>query len=272
MRDHQTDDAEYFVLNTHWDHVSQNARLYSAQLIRSQIDAIAGNRPLIVMGDLNVGPSNIAIQYLFGANDRDGFQLQDSYREAFPVPDSGEGTFNGFFGNKSGARIDYILHTDQFRTEDAGIVHTNFDGRYPSDHFPVTATLAAVTEPITGDFDADGDVDCDDLDGYIGNLGATVTAELAPLDLDNDGTITGSDANTHITTLVQTSNGRVGTFPGDLNCDGEVSVLGDVFLLIGNLDSPATSYSQGDVNFNGTVAVLGDAFILIGNLGKTNEP
>ena len=125
---------------------------------------------------------------------------------------------------------------------------------------------------LLGDFDADGDVDCDDLDGYVGNLGATVGPTLVPLDLDNDGTLTASDANTLITTLVQTSNGRTGTFPGDLNCDGEVNVLGDGFALLENLRNPVTSYSQGDLNFDGFVNVLRDGFVLVANLGKTNNP
>lgn len=125
---------------------------------------------------------------------------------------------------------------------------------------------------VLGDFDADGDVDCDDLDGYIGNLGVTVDPTLAPLDLDNSGTLTGSDANTLITTLIQTSNGLTGTFPGDLNCDGEVTVLGDGFVLLRNLQNPVTRYSQGDINFDGFVNVLDDGFILIANLGMTNNP
>ena len=83
--------------------------------------------------------------------------------------------------------------------------------------------------------------------------------------------ISAADATTHITTLVQTSNGNTGTFPGDLNCDGEVDVLGDAFALIGNLGNAVTSYSQGDISFDGTVDVLGDAFTLIGNLGSTND-
>ena len=83
----------------------------------------------------------------------------------------------------------------------------------------------------SGDFNGDTVVDCADLDGYVGNIGVTVAANLtlAPLDVDNDGTITATDANTHITTLVATSNGQVGTFPGDLNCDGMVDVLTDAF-------------------------------------------
>jgi hypothetical protein len=125
---------------------------------------------------------------------------------------------------------------------------------------------------VVGDFDGDGDVDCADLDGYVGNIGAAATGALEALDIDDDGTISAADANTHITTLVMTSNGQTGTFPGDLNCDGTVNVLGDAFALVGNLGNAVTSYSAGDINFDGTVNVLGDAFTLIGNLGNSNAP
>ena len=79
--------------------------------------------------------------------------------------------------------------------------------------------------------------------GHVGNLGTAVTAELTTLDLNNDGTLSAADANTLITTLVETSNDVLGTFPGDLNFDGTVDVLGDAFSLIGNLgnaDNPAS--------------------------------
>ena len=125
---------------------------------------------------------------------------------------------------------------------------------------------------LLGDFDGSGVVDCADLDGYVGNIGSAADGELAVLDLDGDGTLSADDANTLITTLVQTSNGQVGTFPGDLNCDGTVNVLGDAFALVGNLNNTVTTYSAGDLNFDGTVNVLGDAFTLIGNLNNTNNP
>ena len=128
---------------------------------------------------------------------------------------------------------------------------------------------------VLGDFDGNNMVDCADLDGYIGNIGISVaeaTGGLANLDFDLDDTITEEDAEMVIQNLVVTSNGFTGTFPGDLNCDGTVNVLGDAFLLVGGLNSPATMYSQGDLDFNGSVDVLGDAFILVGNLGMSNEP
>ena len=156
----------------------------------------------------------------------------------------------------------------------SGQAYEDGDAKQSGDRDFVLALSSDFPDVLTdllGDFNLDGEVTCDDLDGYVGNLGATVTAELAPLDLDNDGTISAADTNTHITTLVQTSNGRTGTFPGDLNCDGSVDVLSDAFALIANLGNSVTRYSQGDINFDGTVNVLGDAFILIGSLGSTND-
>ena len=129
----------------------------------------------------------------------------------------------------------------------------------------------AITEPVAGDFNADGLVNCDDLDAYIGNLGAAATGELAQLDLGQNGTVDTVDTDLFIGFLIETSNGVVGTFPGDLNCDGQVNVLGDAFALIGNLGNATTRYADGDINFDGTVNVLGDAFRLIGNLGKSND-
>ena len=123
---------------------------------------------------------------------------------------------------------------------------------------------------LVGDFDGNGVVDCDDLDGYIGNIGADATGMLAALDFDGNGTLTGSDADMVIAQSVTTSNGVTGTFLGDVNCDGSVNVLGDAFALVGNLGASATMYSQGDLDFNGSVDVLGDAFILVGNLGMNN--
>ena len=63
---------------------------------------------------------------------------------------------------------------------------------------------------------------------------------------------------------------RVGTFLGDFNCDGEVDVLNDAFILVGSLGSSVMSYSDGDANLDGTVDVLDDAFVLVGNLGMSN--
>jgi len=102
---------------------------------------LAGNRPVVVLGDLNVDEENAALAMLCGAKDADGWRLIDSYREVVPQRDPNEATFHAFQGKKAGSRIDFILHTEGFRATQAGIDRTDFDGRYPSDHYPVTAVL-----------------------------------------------------------------------------------------------------------------------------------
>ena len=137
----------------------------------------------------------------------------------------------------------------------------------------IASIVGGATPSPIGDFNENGIVDCDDLDGYIGNLGTSVadtTGPLANLDFDLDDTLTAADADDVIRTLVVTSNGVAGTFPGDLDCNGTVDVLNDAFALINNLGSTVMSYADGDVNFSGNVDVLNDAFALIGNLGETN--
>ena len=145
---------------------------------------------------------------------------------------------------------------------------------YSGDHSYTVSNISISTPfvPSLGDFDADGDVDGDDVDFYIGNLGQPATGELAQLDLNGDGDVTQADHDLHVTTLVTTSNGVQGALLGDVDLDGTVDVLGDGFDLIGNLGQNATSRAQGDLNADGLVDVLGDAFILIGDLGQSNNP
>ena len=64
----------------------------------------------------------------------------------------------------------------------------------------------------------------------------------------------------------------VGALSGDTNLDGTVDVLGDAFILVGNLGSESTCWTDGDFDGNGIIDVLGDAFILVGNLGTSLEP
>ena len=142
-------------------------------------------------------------------------------------------------------------------------------GRQTLSNFQFSAAAGPVPG-ATGDFDGDGDVDCDDLDGFINNLGEAATGALAELDIDGDGVLSEEDADSHIATLVVTSVGVTGTVLGDLNCDGEVNVLIDAFALVASLGNAVTTYAEGDLNFDGQVTVLGDAFTLVGNLGASN--
>ena len=154
LQDKLDGNREYFVLNTHWDHQVAAANNHSATLIRERLGLLAEGRPMIVMGDLNSTESSTAYRRLVGLEDPAGLQLSDAYREATPTISRDEATYHGYFGGTRGSRIDFVLHDDSFETLDATIVRTNYSGRYPSDHFPVTATLRLrVPEPsVTSQF------------------------------------------------------------------------------------------------------------------------
>lgn len=135
------DGNEFVLLNTHWDHQVQAARVFSAKLIRKRLAELAEGKPVIVTGDLNAQPDNLAFQMLIEPSNASDVQLIDSYRKAHSQVADEEATYHGFRGSVRGARIDYVLHSSEFRTKVAGIERWHLGQRYPSDHYPVTATL-----------------------------------------------------------------------------------------------------------------------------------
>ena len=58
------------------------------------------------------------------------------------MPDpKGEGTFNRWMGHRKGCRIDWVLTSKHFHVVKADIIRDEYDSRYTSDHFPITATV-----------------------------------------------------------------------------------------------------------------------------------
>ena len=208
--------------------------------------------------------------------------VTDPYRDQGPVAQNIQ--FDQYAGALAELALDdpNIMAVNSRRVTDGLGWNMTNPSEFLSDivHYtPSGARLLAAVEAqlilnggLLGDFDRDNDVDIDDIDFYAGNIGSAAAGALSQQDLDGDGTITLDDLQTHIETYVQTSNGEAGTFLGDLNLDGSVTVLDDAFILISNLNGSATSYAQGDLNLDGTVNVISDAFALIGNLGRTNAP
>ncbi len=91
-------------------------------------------------GDFNAGEDSPPYASLVTASSPEPM-LQDTFRVVNPERQAGEGTFNGFRGQREGGRIDWILATPEWRVKSAGIIRDQQDGRYPSDHFPVSAQL-----------------------------------------------------------------------------------------------------------------------------------
>ncbi|AIE85231.1 endonuclease/exonuclease/phosphatase family protein [Fimbriimonas ginsengisoli] len=118
--------------NVHVDHESQPSRERSSQLLLERSRATSG--PVLITGDFNADEDSASIQILFDA----GFR--DTYRVIHPdIADVG--TFGGFTDVFNPEKIDYILVDASADVRDAEIVKQKIDGRWPSDHAVMTASI-----------------------------------------------------------------------------------------------------------------------------------
>jgi endonuclease/exonuclease/phosphatase family metal-dependent hydrolase len=126
------------VFNAHFDHESQPSREKSAALVLQRIAALGTEVAVVFTGDLNATPENPAI----GVLTQGPPPLADvwqSLHAALPAAESG--TCHLFSGQRDGSRIDYIFASAGLTPLAAEILHDAPEGNYPSDHFPVRATL-----------------------------------------------------------------------------------------------------------------------------------
>jgi endonuclease/exonuclease/phosphatase family metal-dependent hydrolase len=146
----------FFVFNVHFDHRGVQARLESSRLLLAKAAEIAGESPVMLMGDFNVDQNSEAYRILTSAGHR------DAYEDA-PIRYALNGTFNSFnVDAKTDSRIDHIFLSKDFRPMRYGVLtdvywapgQQNGEGaeardapreirlqafraRLPSDHFPV---------------------------------------------------------------------------------------------------------------------------------------
>lgn len=123
----------FWVFNTHFDHVGELAREKSAALIVKKIqETNKDGFPVFILGDFNLNEKSKAINYLAS-------HYNDSRKVTLEKPFGPFGTFTGFqFNAPVKDRIDYIFCSKQnIIVEKYGVLTDSKEGRYPSDHFPV---------------------------------------------------------------------------------------------------------------------------------------
>lgn len=128
---------EFWVFNTHFDHMGENARLESSKLILQKIDEVnIEDLPVVLMGDFNLEPEAEGIKLL-------SEEMNDSKKVCRNVCFGPEGTFNGYeFDKPATRRIDYIFTSKgNLEVLKYGVLTDSKDLRYPSDHFPVLVQL-----------------------------------------------------------------------------------------------------------------------------------
>ena len=143
LRDRKHPDAPTILfVNTHFDHMGKTARLESARLIRRKLIELGKDCRLILTGDFNADQQSPPYDALFAKLDDQPSPVIDTFRALHPQRTEEEGTFSGFKPSATkGARIDWIGVSSNWKVQSAEIDRTQRDGRTPSDHFAVTATL-----------------------------------------------------------------------------------------------------------------------------------
>lgn len=132
---------ELVYANTHFDHKGVVARREASRVLSERLAPIAGGVPAILSGDLNINEDNPAYAALVKPAAPGLVRWIDAYRAVHPERKPDEASFHGFKGTVLGSRIDFIFSTTDFTATAAEIVRTSRQGRYPSDHYPVTAVL-----------------------------------------------------------------------------------------------------------------------------------
>jgi endonuclease/exonuclease/phosphatase family metal-dependent hydrolase len=121
---------ELWVIVTHLDHISANARIGQGSLIAEWISGRGGAG--ILMGDFNDFPSSPVHQVLVSP----ATGLRDTWQVLGRPEDEASMTHHEFSGIPGKCRMDWILVTRDFRIIEGTIARDNIGGRYPSDHFP----------------------------------------------------------------------------------------------------------------------------------------
>ncbi len=127
----------FYFFNVHFYWRLEIAKAASGPLMARKIKEIAGDAPVICTGDFNSTietPQMEAVKEILS----DACDLTETPREGVENTNLGGGVFQGDAKN----RIDFIFVSDHFQVEDYKVLSDRYgEGRYPSDHLPVTSLL-----------------------------------------------------------------------------------------------------------------------------------
>ncbi|HHQ1159042.1 TPA: endonuclease/exonuclease/phosphatase family protein, partial [Listeria innocua] len=132
-----SDGKQFYIFNTHLDHISEEARLFASQLLLKKAAIIAEDSPIIILGDFNTAPNTTT--YNFITKKYQDAQLISQTPIKGPI-----GSFHDFQPLRPEnelEKIDYIFVSKEFRVHSYKTITDQVDGCSASDHFPVTATL-----------------------------------------------------------------------------------------------------------------------------------
>lgn len=133
---HNASGQNIYFFNVHYDHQGIQARIESSKLILSKIKSIAAGVPVILTGDFNGDHQSDWYKNIANSN-----YLFDSFTKVAKayIPN---GSFQGFGPNLNRDQvIDHIFTSKHFNVQKWGVLTDSYDGKFPSDHFPILSLL-----------------------------------------------------------------------------------------------------------------------------------
>lgn len=127
------------VWNSHFDHIGAVARVKQGQVLVEAAQALSEALPQVFTADCNADAKDPAIMNLIAGG------WSDTYTAARGPADPGF-TYHGFLGPKYDpkngvGKIDFIFTRGPVETLDAEIIRDGRDGKYPSDHYFLSAEV-----------------------------------------------------------------------------------------------------------------------------------
>ncbi len=135
---HKSSGQQFYFFTSHFYYQYVTAKRNSGAVMVQKIrEIVTDNLPVISTGDLNSQPSTpqiLDILTLLG----DSYDLTETPRSG----PEGTGFAGGVFEGTPGSRIDYVLVNNRIRVLSYAVLTDSYNnGRYPSDHLPVSCDL-----------------------------------------------------------------------------------------------------------------------------------
>jgi endonuclease/exonuclease/phosphatase family metal-dependent hydrolase len=125
----------FYAFSVHFDHQGVIARRESAHLMVRKMHEIAGDNPVLCLGDFNATPESEPIRIMSAS-------LRDARAVSQAPPYGPVGTFNDFkIDAPLKDRIDYIFLGPRWQVLRYAVLTDMHEARFPSDHLPVVARL-----------------------------------------------------------------------------------------------------------------------------------
>ncbi len=128
---------EFFYFNSHLYWRLEEARAKSGAVLVEKIKEIAGEKPVIAVGDYNSRPETPQVKDILSLMN-DAYAISETTPAGSFDTDLGGGNFVG----PANGRIDFIFVSKGIRVKDYTVVEDKrANGHYPSDHLPIVCNL-----------------------------------------------------------------------------------------------------------------------------------